>query len=58
MKNIKLNENMKNKINSLVGFVASITSQLDSDFEIEDGVTITEGWEMFVDPVIDMMDNN
>lgn len=57
MENIKLNKDMKNKINSLIGFVASITSQLDGDFEIEDGVTIAEGWEIFVDPVIDMLES-
>ena len=38
--NIKLTEDMKNKINALLGFVSSITSQLDGDFVIEDNITI------------------
>lgn len=57
MENIKLNEDMKNKINALIGFVASIMENVDCDIEIEDGITIAEGWEIFVDPVIDMIDS-
>ena len=47
-----------NKINSLIGFVSSITANLDDDFTIEDGLTISEGWDAFVEPVLDMIDNN
>lgn len=57
MENIKLNEEIKNKINSLIGFVSSITANLDDDFAIEDGITISEGWDVFVQPVLDMIDN-
>ena len=57
MENIKLNEEMKNKINSLVGFVSSMTANLDDDFTIEDGLTISEGWDAFVEPVLDMIDD-
>lgn len=55
MKNIKLNEDMRNKINSLIGFVDSIMENIDCDIEIEDGFTIAEGWERFVEPVLDMI---
>lgn len=47
--NVKLSEDMKNKINALLGFVSQITSQLDGDFEIEDGITIPEGYDLFVE---------
>lgn len=57
MENIKLNEELRNKINSLIGFVSSITANLDDDFTIDDGLTISEGWETFVQPVLDMIDN-
>lgn len=57
MENIKFNEELKNKINSLIGFVSSITANLDDDFTIEDGLTISEGWDTFVQPVLDMVDN-
>ena len=58
MENIKLNEEIKNKINSLIGFVSSITANLDDDFTIEDGLTISEGWDAFVEPVLDIIENN
>lgn len=57
MENIKLNNEMKNKINSLIGFVSSITANLDDDFTIDDDLTISEGWDIFVQPVLDMIDN-
>lgn len=55
MENNKFNKEMKNKINFLIGFVSSITENLDNDFTIEDGLTISEGWDAFVQPVLDML---
>ena len=55
MKNIKLDEDMKNKINSLIGFVDSIMENVDCDIEIDDDFTIADGWKSFVEPVLDMI---
>lgn len=55
MKNIELNEDMRNKINSLVGFVDSIMENVDCDITLDNGLTIGECWERFVEPVLDMI---
>lgn len=55
MENIEFNEDMKNKINSLIEFVSSIMNEVDCDIEIEEGCTISDGWNMFVEPVLDMI---
>lgn len=56
MENIKLNEDMKKKIISLIGFVDSIMENVDCDIEIDDDFTIADGWKSFVEPVINMIE--
>lgn len=55
MENIKLDKEMKNKIDALIGFVSSIMENVDCDIEIEDGFTIADGWKTFVEPVLDLI---
>lgn len=55
MENIEFNEDMKNKINSLIEFVSSIMNEVDCDIEIDEGCTISDGWDKFVEPVLDMI---
>lgn len=51
-------KDMKNKINSLVGFVDSIIETVDSDITLDNGLTIGECWKIFVEPVLDMIKEN
>ena len=52
------NEELKNKINGLIGFVSSIMENIDCDIEIEDGLTISDGWNVFVEPILDLIKEN
>lgn len=48
--------NVKNLVHGLIGFLSSIVDNVDMDYEINDeGLTIEEGWKTFVDPLLEIL---
>lgn len=45
-------------IKNVIEFIASIMENVDCDIEIEDGLTISDGWDAFVEPILDLIKEN
>lgn len=52
----KIDNDIKNLVHGLIGFLSSIVDNVDMDYEINDeGLTIEEGWKTFVNPLLEII---